>query len=529
MKILSSILFCLPLLSVISGDNQNKPIQFEDELTKQICVKNWDSNGDGELSYAEAAAVTKIGEIFCNTDIVYFAELKDFTRLKKIDNYAFQSCSKLSSLIIPDSVTDIGYQAFEGCKSLESITIPDGVTSIGGSAFSGCTGELIINSKIVETSYTYSNYPSNYSWLIGAKFSKLTIGDSVTSIGDNAFQSCTSLTSVTIPDSVTSIEYGAFAYTSLTSVTIPDRVTSIGEFAFYECTSLTSVYCKATTPPTGGSYMFSYYSNGYEPIGCRIYVPRESVEAYKAKQYWSDYADYIFEEAELASANNKIWYTSSDGSIITPYSYVFGANIVSNTYENGQGVITFDAPVTSIGGSAFYDCTSLTSITIPDSVTSIGNLAFRECTSLTSVTIPDSVTSIGDDAFRDCTSLASVTISDRVTSIGRSAFEGCTSLTSVTIGNSVTSNGEYAFCACYSLTSVTIPNSVTSIGVGAFYGCTSLTSVYCKATTPPTGSSNMFDMNASGRKIYVPRNSVEAYQSASYWNEYASYIEGYDF
>ena len=217
--------------------------------------------------------------------------------------------------------------------------------------------------------------------------------------------------------------------------------------------------------------------------GRKIYVPRESVEAYKAKQYWSDYADYIFEEAELASANNKIWYTSSDGSIITPYSYVFGANIVSNTYENGQGVITFDAPVTSIGGSAFYDCTSLTSITIPDSVTSIGNLAFRECTSLTSVTIPDSVTSIGDDAFRDCTSLASVTIPDRVTSIGRSAFEGCTSLTSV----------------------------------------------YCKATTPPTGGPNMFDSNASDRKIYVPRNSVEAYQSASYWNEYASYIEGYDF
>ena len=205
--------------------------------------------------------------------------------------------------------------------------------------------------------------------------------------------------------------------------------------------------------------------------------------------------------------SNQILYTSSDGSIITPTnSNAFGANIVSNIYENGQGVITFDAPVTSIGENAFWWCDSLTSITIPDSVTSIGEDAFYICTSLTSVTIPDSVTEIGWFAFRECTSLTSVTIGDSVTSIGYGAFS-----------------------YCYSLTSVTIPDSVTSIGDCAFYNCKSLTSVYCKAITPPTGDYDMFGYNASGRKIYVPRNSVEAYKSAEYWSVYASYIVGYDF
>ncbi|MBQ5931565.1 MAG: leucine-rich repeat domain-containing protein, partial [Tidjanibacter sp.] len=109
------------------------------------------------------------------------------------------------------------------------------------------------------------------------------------------------------------------------------------------------------------------------------------------------------------------------------------------------------------------------------------------------------------------------------------AFNNCKSLESVTIGNGVTSIGYEAFHNCTSLTSITIPDSVTSIGIYAFWDCTSLTSVYCKPTTPPTGGSNMFYNNASDRKIYVPTASVDAYKAASYWKNYASAIEGYDF
>ena len=258
--------------------------------------------------------------------------------------------------------------------------------------------------------------------------------------------------------------------------------------------------------------------------------------------------------------SNEIWYTN--GSTTEPIKLrdTFGVNIISNTYyaENECWVIKFDGDVTTIGKFAFSYCSSLTSVTIPDSVTTIGGCAFSGCSSLTSVTIPDSVTTIGDSAFKNCSSLTSVTIPDRVTTIGEWAFCKCSSLTSVTIGDSVTTIGEGAFFGCRSLTSVTIPDSVTTIGGGAFahcssltsvtigdsvttigefafFGCSSLTSVYCKATTPPTiilsddGSWGAFDCNASGRKIYVPRESVEAYKSASGWSDYADSIVGYDF
>ena len=176
--------------------------------------------------------------------------------------------------------------------------------------------------------------------------------------------------------------------------------------------------------------------------------------------------------------NNKIFYTSTDGQIVTPrYIDGFGSNIISNTYSEGVGVIVFDGNVTKIGSDAFRNCTSLTSITIPSSVISIDFEAFEGCTSLTSVTIPSSVTSIESYVFSRCKSLTSITIPSSVTIIKNCAFEDCTSLTSITIPSSVISIGFGAFGGCTGLTSVTIPSSVTSIGSGVFDGCTGLTSI----------------------------------------------------
>lgn len=305
-------------------------------------------------------------------------------------------------------------------------------------------------------------------------------------------------------------------------------------------------------------------------------------------------------EAEFTPAgpaNNEIWYTATEK--VTPYvTDVFGANIVSNEWDEttGEGVITFDREVASIGWNAFYNCSKLTSIIIPEGVISIGWNAFSNCSSLVSITIPDSVTSvaysafngcsslpiennikyagtcivevtektqttytikegtkfIGPEAFYNCSNLTNIVIPDIVISIGYYAFAGCFNLTSIIIPNSVTSLGESAFAdcsrieyltigngitriepttfyGCSSITSITIPDSVTSIQWSAFNNCSSLAEVYCKSTTPPSGDDCMFNNNASGRKIYVPRESVEAYKSADYWSEYADDIVGYDF
>jgi len=277
-----------------------------------------------------------------------------------------------------------------------------------------------------------------YAFYNCRSLTSVTIPNSVTSIGEYAFYDCTSLTSVTIPDSVTSIcEYAFQGCTSLTSVTIPDSVTRIGAWAFESCTSLTSV-----TIPDSVTRIGSYAFRDCASL-TGIWVAEGN------SHYSSDVSGVLF---------------NKDKTTLVQCPGAFAAYTIPNS-------------VTIIGDSAFFYCTSLTSVTIPDSVTSIGESSFYKCTSLTSVTIPDSVTSIGAWAFGCCTSLTSVTIPDSVTSIGEWAFYYCTSLTSVTISNSVTIIGDSAFSHCKSLTSVAIPDSVTIIGDSAFFYCTSLTSV----------------------------------------------------
>ena len=217
---------------------------------------------------------------------------------------------------------------------------------------------------------------------------------------------------------------------------------------------------------------------------------------------------------EKSISNNKIYYTSSDGQIVTPdigtgeESKGFGANIVSNTYSGGRGVIVFDGDVTKIGYTAFGRCNTLQTIVIPDSVTSIGSYAFSYCERLTSITIPDSVISIGKNAFFSCERLTSITIPNGITSIDIGVFERCTSLISITI-----------------------PFSVRDIEYNAFKDCNQLSEVIVNAVIPPnlypeqyTGIYNQFENNAPGRKIKVPAESLQVYKTADGWSEYSSSI-----
>ena len=204
------------------------------------------------------------------------------------------------------------------------------------------------------------------------------------------------------------------------------------------------------------------------------------------------------------------------------YSEEYSGNVVIPSTVRYSGK---EYSVTSIGSCAFYYCSSLTSVTIPNSVTSIGDYAFYGCSGLTSVTIPNSVTSISSSAFSDCSGLTSVTIGNSVTSIGDNAFLNCSGLTSVTIGNSVTSIGEGAFEYCSGLTSVTIGNSVTSIGDYAFYGCSGLTSVTIGNSVTSIGY-NAFYKCSSLRKVlnFSNLNISKGSSDYGYVGYYASLV-----
>ncbi|MBP3745151.1 MAG: leucine-rich repeat domain-containing protein [Prevotella sp.] len=181
--------------------------------------------------------------------------------------------------------------------------------------------------------------------------------------------------------------------------------------------------------------------------------------------------------------------------------------------------------VKSIDYCAFSDCSDLTSIEIPNSVTSVGDFAFSGCSGLTSIEIPNSVTNIGYSVFSRCSGLTSVTIPNCVTTIGDYAFQNCIGLTSIEIPNSVTSIGRGAFLYCSGLTSVTIPNSVTSIGNFAFSGC-SLTELVCYAETPPFCDYIILEgVNISLCTLKVPKGSKDAYRQADGWKDFVNIEE----
>ena len=447
-------------------------------------------------------SVTRIGEI-AFSGCTGLTSVTIGNSVTRIENRAFYGCTGLTSITIPDSVTSIGNSAFYGCTGLTSVTIPDSVTSIDNCAFEDCTNlksiaipDSVTSIGLYALGYYYddntsSSYkiggftiygyegseaekyankkgftfvsqddtPSDFNYLVSDGTAEITgyTGDggdltipssidgyTVTNIGNSAFEGCTGLTSIPIPDSVTSIGSSAFEdCTGLTSVTIPDSVTSIGDYAF-------GYYCENNTYKKVDG--FTIY--GYKGSEAEKYANKKGFTFISLDDTPSDF-NYLVSDgtAEITG------YTGDGGDVIIPSSI--------DGYT-----------VTSLNYNAFRDCSSITSVTIPDSVTNIGNYAFYGCTGLTSITIPNSVTNIGGYTFYGCTGLKSAAIGNSVTSIGGySVFSGCTGLTSVTIGNSVTSIGNYAFQNCSGLTSIIIPDSVTSIRNNAFEGCTGLTSV----------------------------------------------------
>ena len=469
-------------------------ITFADNAVKTICVANWDTNGDGELSMSEAAAVTELGELFKgNEEIIWFDELQYFTGLTSIEKNAFAGCTNLTSVTIPNSVTSIGSSAFEDCTGLTSVTIPESVTSIGGSAFRGCSG-----------------------------LTSVTIPNSVTSIGEQAFARCSSLTSMkvesgntiydsrnncnaiietssntlisgcintTIPNSVTSIGTYAFSYCfGLTSVIIPESVTSIEDYAFEGCSGLTSVTVEWDHPLAVPENIFENVALSQATLN----VPAGTKSIYETAEVWKDFKEIIEIDPSpaITFADNAVkticvanWDTNHDGELsmaeaaaVTELGEVFKGNEEITSFDELQ----YFTGLTSIGPGAFDNCHSLTSVVIPDQVTSLESCAFIGCWSLPTLVIPDGVTSIH----------------------------------------------EMAVGWCIGMNSITIPSSVTYMESQAFTNNGNLTSVTVEWEEPLAVPENIFEnINYNTVTLYVPEGTKAAYQAAAVWKNFGDIVE----
>ena len=287
------------MITLPKHDKEN--IQFEDLQVKAICCKNWDTNNDGELSYTEAAAVETIGTKFKgNTNVIAFTELKYFIGITEIPANAFNGCTALWKIKIPENAQIIGDYAFEKCSGMVNIELHEYLTSIGSNAFSGCSS--LISIKI----------PQNVVKIGAGAFENCTSMINVyTTVGlenipvpsGGAFSGCTGRIYINgniqhgyAHDSLYYTWYGLFMSSKFTEVIISENVSQIGAYAFFESTSLQNVYVKSVIPPSVGSKAFCYtksnYHGEYPPIpNLKIYVPTASVEAYKSA--WSTYASII--------------------------------------------------------------------------------------------------------------------------------------------------------------------------------------------------------------------------------------------
>ena len=387
---------------------------------------------------------------------------------KVVCDRAFFDCRFLSNIVITDSVNCIGDGAFDNCSSLCSVVISDSVTSIGNNAFSGCSS---LCSGVIPNGVTRIG---DCVFQLCSSLTSFVIPDGVTSIEKSAFNSCSSLRSVVIPNSVTSIGNRAFGLCkSLTNIVIPDSVTTIGGSAFSGCKSLSSVVIPESVVNLKGNPFCRW--NGELKCLSPYFIYDNKVLFDKDKSKIIAFRDknttsYVIPDYVTSIGDSAFSDCSSLFDIVIPDSVNSIGNDAFWCCSSLRSVVISDS-VTSIGGGAFLGCSDLADIVIPNSVTNIRDWAFFGCSSLSDIVIPDGVTSIGNRAFAYCKSLRSVVIPDSVTNIDAWAFSDCESLRSVVISDGVTSIGESAFSGCSSLSDIVIPDSVTSIGDGAFKGC----------------------------------------------------------
>ena len=471
------------------------------------------------------------------------------SKVKAIKYCTFSGCTSLASVTMSEGVTTIGESAFQNCTSLESITIPDGVTTIQRYAFQNCTGLTSITiPNSVKKLGDLDDYNNGGGVFSGCNnLTSVTLSNQLTTIEKNTFDGCKNLASVTIPSSVTKISDWAFHDCfALTSIEIPDGVTEIGENAFWNCNKLESItipgnvekigenaflYCGSLTRVTS-EIETPFKVNAFDGVleNAALVVPKDKRADYKGTEGWN--FSLIFEEGETVcdrelTDEQGIIYTlnqADDNSLyytVTGYSENLKSEVVIPDELGGTAELK-GFPVTTIQGSVFNDCKTLTKVTISNNVTSIGDWAFQSCGKLTDVILSDQLTTIGRGVFYNCYSLTSIIIPNSVTTIGEEAFAACNKLADVQLSNQLTTIERSAFNGS-GLTSITIPSSVTTIGEYAFGNCYNVTKVISEIMEPKeVDAFNGWDYNAT---LVVPEGLVATYKSLSGWNNFGMIIE----
>ena len=547
--------------------------EFADAIVREVCVHNWDTNHDGVMETEEVAAVTDLGSVFRgNKQIRSFNELRNFTGLKSINNYAFRNCIGLTDINLPDGINNIGSGAFQGCHSLTSITIPNSVTRINVGTFwaSGLTS-IIIPEGVTSIEQDAFNDCG--------KLKSVTLPNTLTNIGGAAFYACSNLTSLTIGNNVTSIGgYAFYGCSGLTSITIPEGVNSIGTGAFYRCTSLISIILESNA-------ITSVSRNENNSLKS---IFGDQVKSYIIGNSVTNIGDYAFCGCNrltsvmigsgVLSIGNNAFYNTSPQKVIwltnTPPSGCTNlrgnVNYVANelyTSLTNVTVYPYLSSLFEVGGVKYVpvspsertcdaiDCAykeSAEHIDIGETVTNRGitltvrkinpflcfgntfiqdaklhfkgNIAaqaFYGCSAMQTAELGPEITSIDASAFGRCSKLEGVVIPDAVNSLGNSTFGECSSMTFVKIGSGVNTIPTYTFSGCSALSTIQIPHSVTNIEDYVFNGCTSLNTVLMddgetelnlgSNDNSPLFSSCQLDSVYIGRNITYPTASNKGY------------------
>ena len=512
------------MITLPKHDKEN--IQFEDLQVKAICCKNWDTNNDGELSYAEAAAVTDIGTVFKgNTEIIAFTEFRYFTELGFIAEDAFNGCSNLWKVVLPENMESIGSSAFYGCSCLQTINIPSKIISVEGNAFKNCKiSRVTINNLYSWCNIQFASPTSNPLHNGAALYN----GNNIITELDFSVAGITHIPS-----------YSFYGCKNLTRVNIHKDIESIGERAFYNCTGEITInnkiieidYTTSTSIKDSDDHPFYGSKFSLVTIGNEV-------------QSIGDYAFYYYDSLQKLVIPNTL-------NSIGKYAFYYCnnlLNVIFSSTPSSNDSLSFES-------GCFRYCSSLAALPIHNGIITIHSEAFSNCISITAVTINDNIQFDGDgssfpyffsgtsgELTVNCSNIPSyafydgefskIILTDNVSTIGSKAFQSCDKITEIIIPDSVTRIETEAFYNCGTLTKVIIGENVSWIGYRAFYNSNKmLSAVYCKALTPPSLGSDAFLRAANNYVflIYVPTNSVASYKTATGWSQYQNYIIAYDF